>query len=172
GTLQISACNALAFLAFPSLRRVTGTQLYIFTSADGLLTLDMPVFEDASTATIFRVQARNLVTFNMPALVQTHPTSSILLNPADGTLQNLVFGTAGVTKRISTTLTSTNQALTEASVNRVLAVLVSLDGTNGTTLWGAGHTVNLSGGTSAAPSGQGVVDAGILVGRGATVTTN
>lgn len=172
GTLQVSSCNALTSLAFPSLRRVTSTQIFFFNTADALLTLDMPVFEDASTAPTFRIQARNLVTLNMPALVQTHPTSSILLIPADGTLQNLVFGTVGVTKRISSTLTISNQALTEASVNRMLSILVSLDGTNGTTLWGAGHTVNLSGGTSAAPTGQGIVDAGILTGRGATVTTN
>jgi hypothetical protein len=50
--------------------------------------------------------------------------------------------------------------------------LVSLDGTNGTTEWGGGNTVDISGGTNAAPTGQGIADVVTLTGRGAEVITN
>lgn len=56
-------------------------------------------------------------------------------------------------------------ALTAASVNHILARCVA----------NAGYvtgTVDLSGGTSAAPSGQGVADKATLIGRGVTVNTN
>lgn len=54
-------------------------------------------------------------------------------------------------------------ALNSASVNRVLSALVA-----------AGNTVtcNLSGGTSAAPTGQGLTDKATLISNGSTITTN
>jgi len=64
-----------------------------------------------------------------------------------------------------------NNALNVASINAVLALLVSLDGTNGTTLY-EGATVSLNGGTNAAPTGQGLIDKATLQARGCTVNTN
>ena len=58
-------------------------------------------------------------------------------------------------------------ALSGATVNAILARLVSMP-----TYGNAGQDVDLSGGTSAAPSGQGLVDKATLIGRGAFVTTN
>lgn len=56
-------------------------------------------------------------------------------------------------------------ALTAASVNAVLAVCVAAAGfTSG--------GVNLSGGTSHAPTGQGITDKATLIARGVTVATN
>lgn len=57
-------------------------------------------------------------------------------------------------------------AFDAATVNAILAQLVSI------AAYGAGQSVVLNGGTSAAPSGQGIIDKGVLQGRGATVTTN
>lgn len=56
-------------------------------------------------------------------------------------------------------------ALNVATVNAILAKFVALGK-------GAGFTINLSGGTSAAPAGQGADDKTTLIAAGATVTTN
>ncbi len=61
-------------------------------------------------------------------------------------------------------------ALSEETVNYILALLVSLDGSNGTFLFSS--DVDLSGGTSAAPTGQGLIDKATLQARGSLVTTN
>ena len=56
-------------------------------------------------------------------------------------------------------------ALTAASVNHILARAIA----------NAGYVtgiINTSGGTSAAPSGQGIADKAALILRGCTVTTN
>jgi hypothetical protein len=57
-------------------------------------------------------------------------------------------------------------ALVQSEVDRILALAVALDG--GT--WAS--VLNLSGGTSAAPSAAGLVNKAILTGRGAVVNTN
>jgi hypothetical protein len=98
---------------------------------------------------------------------------TIVVSVGFGNIVTVTLGTPGVLKSIAgATINISGQKLDAASVNGILALLVSLDGTNGTTLWGAGKTVNLSGGTSAAPSGQGILDKATLIARTATVTTN
>ena len=59
---------------------------------------------------------------------------------------------------------SVNNITDDTVINAILAALVAGGLLNG--------VVNLSGGTNAAPSGQGIVDAGTLVTNGWTVTTN
>jgi hypothetical protein len=61
-------------------------------------------------------------------------------------------------------------ALSEETINYILALLVSLDGTNGTVLYSG--DVYLEGGTNAAPTGQGLIDKETLQARGGLVTTN
>jgi len=89
-------------------------------------------------------------------------------------LTSLTLGTIGTLKNISINsgfqLNLSGNALDVASVNAVLALLVSLDGTNGTTLFTS--NVSLNGGTNAAPTGQGLIDKATLQARGCTVTTN
>lgn len=63
-------------------------------------------------------------------------------------------------------------ALIQLSVDNVLSVLAGYDGTNGKFLYGSGKTVNLSGGTNAAPSATGLAAKATLVARGCTVTHN
>ncbi|CAK9253362.1 unnamed protein product [Sphagnum jensenii] len=60
---------------------------------------------------------------------------------------------------------------TQASVDSILISLASLDGTGGTTLY-AGWVVDLSGGTSAAPSSAATAAIATLESNGNTVTTN
>lgn len=59
----------------------------------------------------------------------------------------------------------TGLALTAASVNYMLALCVASAGFSS-------GTVDLSGGTSVAPTGQGLTDKATLIARGVTVTTN
>jgi hypothetical protein len=65
----------------------------------------------------------------------------------------------------------TGMKLDQASVDGILVSLAALDGTNGTTAY-SNKTVNLSGGTSSAPSATGLAAKATLVGRGCTVNTN
>jgi hypothetical protein len=63
-----------------------------------------------------------------------------------------------------------DNALTEETVNYILALLVSLDGNNNTVYWDG--SIYLTGGTNAAPAGQGLIDKQTLIDRGASVDTN
>lgn len=92
------------------------------------------------------------------------------------------FGNPANVKAVGEQIELGDTALTESTVNYILAFLVQLDGTNGKDLFGqsyvdvygntVNYSVNLSGGTSAAPTGQGLTDKATLEARGATVTTN
>ena len=84
-------------------------------------------------------------------------------------LVNFTLGTIGVTKKLGQIILQ-GAALSEASVNALLALLVSLDGTNGTTLWA--DTLYLNGGTTSPPTGQGLIDKATLEARGATLNLN
>jgi hypothetical protein len=64
-------------------------------------------------------------------------------------------------------------ALSVTSVNALLALLIIINiQTFGDTVGNWAGTVDLSGGTNAAPTGQGITDKAALILRGATVTTN
>jgi hypothetical protein len=56
----------------------------------------------------------------------------------------------------------------EAGINAILAACITVFNAYGST----GVTLDLSGGTNAAPSGQGITDAGTLTDNGWTVVTN
>jgi len=64
-----------------------------------------------------------------------------------------------------------NNALSETTVDALLALFVSLDGTDGTTLW-ENRTISLDGGTNAPPSATGLTHKATLEGRGCTVNVN
>jgi hypothetical protein len=62
--------------------------------------------------------------------------------------------------------------LPQANIDAILARLVALDGTAGTTLYTGAKTVNLTGGTNATPSAAGLASKATLAARGITVTHN
>jgi hypothetical protein len=145
GNCTPSNMAVLTSLSFPALKSVRGS------------------FQPSSMA--------NVTTVSAPAMVRygsfiTIPSATV------GNVTTVTLGTVGTLKQIAGQVTLSGLKLNSASVNGILALLVSLDGTNGTTLWGAGRTLTINGGTNAAPSGQGITDAATLVARGATVTTN
>ena len=115
-----------------------------------------------------------LATLNLPALTNM---STVSITSAAGTanVQSVTLGPSTGIAKIGNTITITGQKLTASVVNRLLVTLVNSFNTDGTTPWNG--TVNVSGGTSAAPdttSGgfNGSAAKTTLQGRGATVTTN
>ena len=86
-------------------------------------------------------------------------------------LENVTLGTVGVFKEYSNTVDLSNNSLTQESVDGVLELLASLDGTNGTILF-TGETVDLNGGTNSTPSTTGLDYIDILTDRGNFVYTN
>ena len=82
----------------------------------------------------------------------------------DNQLTDVAAGFAVPTER-SFDFNASNNALTETAVN---AILVAFDTANPTAI----GTINLSGGTNAAPTGAGATAAASLIAKGWTVTTN
>lgn len=87
-------------------------------------------------------------------------------------LVNLSLGSIGTVKEMQTNLYFYTNALNSASITHILDVLISLDGTNGTTLWGPDRDLDISGGTNAVPSAGDLVKIATLEARGATVNYN
>lgn len=108
-----------------------------------------------------------LTTLNLPNIKNT---SGFSFNTPN--LTDLTLGTIGITKEIRSQIDIRNTKLNQTSIDGILALLVSLDGTNGTTLFGSGRSVSLQGGTASAPSATGILNRAILQSRGVTITTN
>ena len=107
----------------------------------------------------------SLATLNFPALITVVTTIQAIT-------ANLVnFSMGSTLKSVGGNFTITGAKLNQASVDGILVSLAALDGTSGTTAY-SGFTVNLSGGTSSAPSATGLTAKTTLQGRGCTVTTN
>ena len=107
----------------------------------------------------------NLESISIPNLININ-----VLYFSSPNLTSVNIGEIGGTLKKANSVQIVNSALSEETVNYVLALLVSLDGTNGTILYGG--DVYLDGGTSAAPTGQGLIDKATIESRGGTVYTN
>jgi hypothetical protein len=75
--------------------------------------------------------------------------------------------TGGLGTRVLTTFDASTNALTDIAVNAILADLVVAQAGGNPVC-----TVSLSGGTNAAPTGQGLLDKATLIAAKWTVTTN
>lgn len=108
-------------------------------------------------------------TINFPNIVALSGKFSFA---ATGHLTNLTLGTSGITMFIGGNVIASGQILTQTSVDSVLTVLASLDGTNGTTLWGPGFTGDFRSGNNAHPSiiGSGAIF--LITGRGGSILYN
>lgn len=178
----IPTLAALTSLTVTSLTTVTGAFAPTFAalttlSLPALTTLGAgfaPVCASATTVTLTSLanitgsvaaSFASLTTLSLPALVSVSTTFTI-------TAANLVtFSIGNTLKNIGGNFTMTGMKLDQASVDGILVSLAALDGTNGTTAY-SNKTVNLSGGTSSAPSATGLAAKATLVGRGCTVNTN
>ena len=167
GVFGPSSMAVLTTLSVPALASVGGA--FSPSNMAALTTLSVPalalvvgVFGPSNMAVLTTLSVPVMVTYG----------STITINSSLGNVANVTLGTIGTLKKITgASINISGQKLTATSVNGILALLVSLDGTNGTTLFGSGKTVTLSGGTNAAPTGQGITDKATLIARGATITT-
>lgn len=168
GYVGINNCDSLSFsgISFNSQFSSFG-----FNSCDGLgETISIPATEIKTTFG----NCVNITTLSFPNAV-THNTVAIY---GCSSLANLTLGSVGTLKSIyydpndGAAVYLADCALSSASVTHVLDILISLDGTNGTTEWGAGSTLDISGGTSAVPSAGDLVKIATLEARGATINYN
>lgn len=113
----------------------------------------------------FQPSFATLATLNLPAITVIGGSVSI-------TAANLVTFSLGTgLLSVAGNFTLTGAKLNQASVDNILVRLAALDGTGGTTAYSS-KTINVSGGTSSAPSATGLTAKATLQGRGCTVTTN
>jgi hypothetical protein len=160
---------ALTTISFPALRIVRGT--FAPTTMALLTNLTMDALQYVTLGYSLANMAA-LTTVSHAGMIRYGGTISIP-SASCANVDSVTLGTIGTLKEIAgASITLSGLKIPSANVNSILALLVSLDGTNGTTLWGAGKSLVISGGTNGAPTGQGIVDKATLVGRGATVTTN
>jgi hypothetical protein len=187
GITTVSAPNATTFkwidnrgntsvTVLESASAPLATDIYFRTSNEG----QSPTLSDftsvnfPSVTNFIRLKIRysQMTTLDVSTVVTYDSSDNIELNN-NPYLTSAIIGVIGTLKTIGgDTVYLSNNALTETCVNNVLALLVSLDGTNGTTEFGSGKTLELQGGTNAAPTGQGILDVATLTSRGCTVTTN
>jgi hypothetical protein len=115
---------------------------------------------------IFIAAAPDLVSFSAPNLTALTDTAYLNIQ----TCPLLTSISLPVLASIADFLRVDGCALPAANVNALLAMLVAATGADAITPWQG--NADFSGGTNAAPTGQGILDKATLNGRGATVTTN
>ena len=174
----ITAGGNLATVSLPKLKGVFFMGMFaagINIAYASITTLDLPELTHLEgLGMVIGINLNSdpaLTTINAPKLV-TVVAGSNALSVVNTTVNiaNLTFGTIGTTKTIIGGFQLTGQKLTQTSVDNLLALLASLDGTNGTTQH-AGYVTNISGGTSAAPTFTGQTSTSTSVATGGGVCT-
>lgn len=152
--VQITNCPALVLITLTAVAQI---DTFVVTNCDALPSISFP-----AVVTV----VNGIAIQNCAALVScdlgTGLYGMVVNFDGNGVLATVALTAFSFTN--GTNVTFMNCALTAASVNHILARCVA----SGLTT----STIDLSGGTSAAPSGQGILDAATLVGNGCTVTTN
>jgi len=173
GTFNVSSLTPTTSVSFPSLTSVaslsmtscpsvTSVNLSALTTCTGAWTFGYAAITNLSlpnltniTGAVAHTGANTLATLSYSGMI-TYGSTFAATNIS--TLTTVTLGTIGTLKSIAgSSVTFSTCALNQASVDGILKLLVSLDGTGGTTLFGGGKSVTLSGGTNAAPSYTGGV---------------
>ena len=169
GSVYIYQCNSLSFSGISFDSQFSN---FNFSNCDGLgATISIPATE---IKTSFNY-CPNITTLSFPNAL-TYGSAIYIHNCSS--LENITLGSVGTLKSIyydpneGADVYLAECALSSASVTNILDILISLDGTNGTTEWGAGSTLDISGGTSAVPSAGDLVKIATLEARGATINYN
>ena len=155
---------------FPALRSASFSYGYYTLPS---FEIDMPLVTDV-TNNFNGGSSSNLTKINLPALVNYNSGNVYFQNY--NLLTDVTLGTVGVTKTFgpvgyNSYVQFQYCALTQASVDNILTVLASLDGTNGTRAANNG-SLYLNYGSSAAPSSTGLAAVSVLQARGWYVATN
>ncbi len=168
GTNNISSITSANF---PVLEDVN----FSFYEPGSLVTVDIPSakkFKGCYIASSGMMTGNAVITtLNFPGLVDIANPLQFDNKP---TLTNVSFGTVGTLKKFSSGWVFVNFDgcnLTQASVDGLLTLFASLDGTNGTTTSNGG-TLLFTGGTNAAPSQIGLDAKAVLIARGWQVGHN
>jgi hypothetical protein len=138
--------SSLTTLSLPSLSYVGGH--FSPVNIASLTTLSVPLlscvggnFAPAAMASLTTISVPLLSYIGGNFSTTSMASLTTLSLPIDGTL-----------KYIGGNVTFTGMALDQTSVDNVLQATATLDGTNGTVVFGIGKTINLTGGTNSAPS--------------------
>lgn len=168
GTVDFENCDDLVSVNFPNLVSVgdgtANTYLWVSGGAS-FTTFSAPLLASISVSTGYAMGFQDnplMTTLSLPSLVTLNGDLFVLFNVA---LANVSFPLWVPTP--GRNIAVHGCALTASSVNHLLARAVA------SPTWGnAGETIDLEGGTNAAPTGQGILDVATLTGRGATVLVN
>jgi hypothetical protein len=152
GSVTPNGMNALTTLSLPNLSYLVGQ--FSLSAMAALTTISLPALKylgnSVGTSLNLTAGLNALTAISLPALERITGSISVASAPA---LADFTLPTDGRFKWGGTSVSITGAALPQASVDNILQAYASLDGTNGTTSWV--NTLNLSGGTSAAPSNLG-----------------
>lgn len=159
----------------PSLTSISAPNLVV--AAGGITLLGVPALSSLTLTSLSKTGQFSLTTnsaittISLPAITIIGSTVTTVLSIVNATaLSNFTLGSG--LKQMAGNVAITGCALNQASVDGVLARLAALDGTAGTTVFGTGRTVNLTGGTTSTPSAAGLASKATLQARGVTVTNN
>ena len=148
GTFGAASCSSLTTLDFPALSFVGSN----FSPGMSYLVTTLTLPELSYVGGTFSPNAlTSLTTLNLPKLSYVAGSFVPTLMTS---LANFSLPTNGTLKQIGGPFTMAGFALTSASVDNIVQALASLDGTNSTILYNT-YAVDLSGGTSVAPTDLG-----------------
>lgn len=155
---QIISQPDLTTVRMPNL--VTANGDVAFNSDPKLTLVEFPLLTTINSNFDMSTNA-SLNSISFPSLVNINKTFSIRTSPLLTSINmgNVVFAN-GATRQYH----FNGCALPASFINHILARMVASGVTN--------ITSNLSGGTNAAPSGQGVIDKAALIAAGCTISTN
>jgi hypothetical protein len=160
GSINLSSNASLATVDLGALEVCTGS---ISIGGTATAALDLSALEIIYD--LITVDGTAIASFSLPSIVEMTGVS------ADSCSSLVTFSLgAGLLVNYGS-MFITNCALDQTSVDEILVSLADLDGTGGTVSYD-NNTVDLSGGTSASPSGTGLAAKAVLEGRGNTVTVN
>lgn len=154
--------SALTGFSFPVLVTMDNFADIQWFSNSVLTSVSLPVLTTIDNSSFLSGSSPAMISFSLPALITVDNSGAITVSNSPA-LTSVSLGSA--TFGNGTVLDFSANALTDVSVNHVLARAVA-------NLAYVSGSINLSGGTNAAPTGQGIVDKATLIGRGVTVTTN
>ena len=152
--VQISNCPELILI---SVTAVTDIESFVVLNCDKLPSMTFPALVNLTQG--LAIQSCDLFASVNLGTATYDQVVNFDSNPLLTTVATTAFTLVNATN-----VSFINCALSAESVNHILARCVA----SGLTT----STINLSGGTSAAPSGQGILDKATLIGNGCTVTTN
>lgn len=155
---------------FPSLRKASFNVGYNYLPS---FEIDFPLLTDL-TNVINGGSGCNLTNINLPNLVNMYYQITLSYFSI---LTNVILGSVGITKTWGGPTTGNPYidfqycALTQTSIDNLLMVMASIDGTNGTTAVYSG-SMYLNGGMNSSPGPSGIIAISTLQGRGFYIATN